>query len=316
MQHHPTEYRDLLQAVKKNVSRLIVGKDHVVELLLVGLAAGSHVLLEDVPGIGKTSIISALARSFDMDFKRLQFTPDLMPSDITGFNMYNPQTTSFDFHPGAVMTHFLLADEINRTSPKTQSALLEIMQEKQVTVDGVTYSLPEPFMVMATQNPVEYMGTYPLPEAQLDRFIIRIKLGYPTLGEELEMLELHGRDLTYRDLEPIATKEDLLKLSRDAQEVLASEQIKGYIADITRATRHHDSITLGASPRATIMLLRATKALALLKGRDYCLVDDVQALVIPLLSHRIIISQEAKLDGLDSEQVIGAILRNLKAPKQ
>ena len=316
MHKTPDMYKKLLQAVKENIGRLIVGKEEAIELLMVGLASHSHILIEDVPGIGKTSIISALARSFDMDFKRLQFTPDLMPSDISGFTMYNPKSQSFEFHPGAVQTNLLLADEINRTSPKTQSALLEVMSEDQVTVDGVTYELPKPFMVMATQNPVEYMGTYPLPEAQLDRFMLRIRLGYPTLQEELNMLEVHNKAKSYKDLDAIATREDILNLIEDAEEVMVAEQVKGYITDLTRATRNNPKIKLGASPRASIMLLRASKALALLKGRDYVLIDDAQKLLIPLLGHRILLSQEAKLEGYSNDGVIAEILRSTKAPKQ
>ena len=279
-----TEERQTLQRIVENVEQSVIGKRRAVELTVAALACGGHVLFEDVPGVGKTSLAAALAQSVDGSFSRIQFTPDILPSDITGFSVYNPKEGRFDFRPGPVFSHFVLADEINRTSPKTQASLLEIMEEGQATVDAHTYPLPAPFMVLATQNPVEYLGTYPLPEAQIDRFLIRVTLGYPAYEEEVRILA--GGRAPVRA--PVATCEDVLRARKAAEQVRTDESILRYIVSIVAATRQSGAAALGASPRGSLSLLRLSRAWALLHGRDFVTPDDVRTLCMPVLAHRVV----------------------------
>ncbi len=302
------------QKIIENVSRVIVGKEKSVELLLVALLADGHVLLEDVPGMGKTLMAKCLARSIGGSFKRVQFTPDLLPSDVTGFNVYSRQDGQFKFQPGPVMTHVLLADEINRTIPRTQSSLLESMEERQVTVDGETYTLPKPFFVIATQNPIELEGTFPLPEAQLDRFLLKIKLGYPQRDEEIQILNRFREKDPLDELEPVIQPEAFMELQTARKQIRISEPVSAYLTDIVRATRDHAALQYGASPRSSIGLMRAAQALAALSGRTYILPDDVKHLVMPVLSHRLILKEAERLRGTDTQQVIEEIVSRTAVP--
>jgi MoxR-like ATPase len=304
----------LCNTILENMARVIVGKQPAIELLLAGLLADGHVLLEDVPGLGKTLIAKSLARSIGAGFKRVQFTPDLLPADITGFTVYNQQRGEFLFQPGPVMTHVLLADEINRTIPRTQSSLLESMEERQVTVDGATYPLPRPFFVMATQNPIELEGTFPLPEAQLDRFLLRVRLGYPDRAEEIAILARFQEQDPLRVLEPVASPEAVAALQEVRKTIVVSAPIREYIASLVRATRTSPALRLGASPRGSLALLRAGQALAGLRGRDFVLPDDVKCLAVPVLAHRLILREEERLRGETQERVVETILRQLPIP--
>ncbi|QUI24272.1 MoxR family ATPase [Vallitalea pronyensis] len=306
--------RNILMHMVDNIEKVIVGKGEVVKLMVLALACDSHLLIEDVPGVGKTTLVSALAKSMNGVFKRIQFTPDVMPSDITGFSMYNQKTQSFDFHEGVVMGNVLLADEINRTPPKTQSSLLEAMEEKQVTVDGKTYALPRPFMVLATQNPVEYMGTYPLPEAQIDRFIMKISVGYPSHEEEKSILQLYEHDNPIESLKPVVSCEDMLHVQGKVREVYCSSIMMDYIVEIVTATRHSENIILGSSPRGSLYVLNAAKALALYNGRDYVLPDDVKEVFLPVISHRILLRNEAKFNKITPENILTDILNRVEVP--
>lgn len=309
-------FKQLCDKIENNINRIMIGKNAVIEELLIALAAGGHVLIEDVPGIGKTTLVSSLARSLNLSFNRIQFTPDLMPSDVTGFNLYNQKTNEFEFQPGAVMKQLILADEINRTSPKTQSALLEVMQEGQVTVDGVTYVLPQPFMVLATQNPVEHLGTYPLPEAQLDRFMLKINLGYPSLDEEVQILRLYDQDEVLDQLSPVAGVDQVLWMREQTRLVHCADSIKYYITLLTTGTRQHPDVQLGASPRASRMLMQAAKGRALLHGRDFVRPDDVQALARPVLSHRLSLKPESRLKCSTPELIIQSVLERTPVPEK
>ncbi len=304
----------LCQEIMVNISRVIVGKQQTIELLLTALLADGHVLLEDIPGLGKTLIAKCLARSIGGSFKRVQFTPDLLPADITGFNIYNQQTGQFSFQPGPVMTHILLADEINRTIPRTQSSLLESMEERQVTVDGQTYCLPRPFFVMATQNPIELEGTFPLPEAQLDRFLLRISLGYPDREEEIIILERFQKEDPLLQLAPVASPEQILALQQSRKNIRISHPVREYITDIVRATRSNPSLRLGASPRGSLGLMRAGQALAAVRGRDYVLPDDIKALTVPVLAHRLILTEEERLRGETPAHFLQQILSQVPVP--
>ena len=304
----------LCKRIVENVARVIVGKHHPVELLMVALLADGHVLLEDVPGLGKTLVAKSLAKSIGGSFRRVQFTPDLLPSDVTGFNIYNQQSCQFTFQPGPVMTNILLADEINRTIPRTQSSLLESMEERQVTVDGKTYPLPHPFFVMATQNPIELEGTFPLPEAQLDRFLLKIRLGYPEKDEEIAILERFQEEDPLLRLEAVADPGEVVALQRTRKTIHISGPIREYIADIVRATRNHPSLRLGASPRGSLGLMRAGQALAALREREYVLPDDIKSLVVPVLSHRLILKEEERLRGETSKHFLEEIIRQLPVP--
>ena len=288
---------DLCEKIIENISHVIVGKRRSIELLLVALLADGHVLLEDVPGLGKTVIAKSLARSIGGIFRRIQFTPDLLPADVTGFNVYDQRTGQFTYQPGPVMTNILLADEINRTIPRTQSSLLESMEERQVTVDGKTYPLPQPFFVMATQNPIELEGTFTLPEAEVDRFLLRIGLGYPDRDEEIAILERFQEDDPLPGLEAVTTPDQLFALQQARKKIRISRPVRQYIVDIVRATRNNASLRLGASPRGSLALMRAGQALAALRGREYVLPDDIKYLVGPVLLHRLIIKGEERLRG-------------------
>ena len=305
---------DLCGQIAENVSRVVVGKQAAIELLLVALLADGHVLLEDLPGLGKTLLAKTLAKSIGAAFKRVQFTPDLLPADITGFNVYHQPTGQFVFHPGPVMTHVLLADEINRTIPRTQSSLLEGMEERQVTVDGTTYPLPRPFLVMATQNPIELEGTFPLPEAQLDRFLLRATLGYPEAGEEIAILERFQEKDPLRELLPVATPEAVAALQAARARIRVSPPVREYITGLVRATRHHPALRLGASPRGSLALMRAAQSLAGLRGRDYVLPDDVKRLAPPVLAHRLILHEADRLRGASALQILDEILRQVAVP--
>ncbi len=302
----------VLNRIVKNVEKVIVGKRDAIELVVSALACGGHVLLEDIPGVGKTRLASALAASVDCDFRRIQFTPDILPSDITGFSVFNPKDGVFTFRPGPVISHFVLADEINRASPKTQASLLEIMEENQVTVDSQTHPLPQPFMVLATQNPIEFVGTYPLPEAQIDRFLIRISLGYPAFEEEMRIL-LDGKGRKTR-LTPVATAADLLGIREAVEQVRVDESIARYIVAIVTGTRRHSGIELGVSPRGSLALLHLARAYALLRGREYVVPDDVRTLAPHALCHRIRLNGAARLDGRTDQDVLDEVLSGVPAP--
>lgn len=303
-----------LKKVIDNIEQVIIGKRNIVELSLVAMLADGHVLLEDVPGVGKTMMVRSLAKSINASFKRIQFTPDLLPSDVTGVSIYNPQVQEFIFRPGPIMGNIILADEINRTSPKTQAALLEGMEEASVTVDGVTRQLEKPFFVMATQNPIEYEGTYPLPEAQLDRFLLKMKIGYPTMQEEMEVLNLARKSQPIEKLEAVISMEDIRLLQEEVLEIHVEDTIKRYLVDLSARTRVHPNVNLGVSPRGTISLMKAAQAYALINGRDYVLPDDVQYLAPAVLSHRIILKSEAKYGGIDAESIIQDIVRKIPVP--
>jgi MoxR-like ATPase len=304
----------LAERVIGNLQRVIHAPDETLQFSVLCLLAEGHLIIEDFPGVGKTSLAKALARSVDCAFSRLQFTPDLLPSDVTGVNVFNQRSNEFEFRPGPVFANILLVDEINRASPKTQSALLECMQERQVTVDGVSYQLPPPFMVMATQNPIEYEGTYPLPEAELDRFTMRIAIGYPPLSDEAQMLSEQATDTPIDRLEPVATAQDLLDGIDDARQVFVEESLNRYVVTLLRQTRSDTRLYLGASPRAGIALLRVAKARALVHGRDYVEPDDVKAVAPTVLAHRLILAAEARSSGLDSEELVRTILERTPVP--
>ncbi|WP_312476352.1 MoxR family ATPase [Neobacillus sp.] len=303
-----------IEKILVNIEKVMIGKRNVAELSLVSLLAGGHVLLEDVPGVGKTMMVRALAKSVNANFRRIQFTPDLLPSDVTGVSIYNPKEMEFQFRPGPLMGNIILADEINRTSPKTQSALLEGMEEASITIDGVTHKLNKPFFVMATQNPIEYEGTYPLPEAQLDRFLLKMKMGYPDLHEEIEVLNRAQKVPPIEDLSPVIDLEGLLFLQQEIKEVFVDDTIKRYIVDIVNRTRNHGSVYLGASPRGSIALMKAAQAYAYMFGRAYVLPDDIQYLAPFVLSHRIILKSEAKFEGIFAEEVVNRVVARVPVP--
>ena len=306
--------RASVERIATSVERVISGKPEAIRLALVALLAEGHLLIEDVPGVGKTMLAKALARSLDCTMHRIQFTPDLLPGDVTGVSVFDQSTGTFEFRPGAVFANIVLADEINRASPKTQSALLEAMEEQQVTVDGHTYPLPQPFMVIATQNPVEMEGTYPLPEAQRDRFLMQISLGYPDRNAEVAMLDAHEAHDPLETLTAVADAETLRRLRETTRAVYAAEGVKRYVVDIVAATRHEPLLRLGASPRSSVHLLQASKALALLRGRDHVLPDDVQALAGPVLAHRVLLSTQAHLDRHSTTAVIADVVARVPVP--
>ncbi len=309
--------QDLATAVQRvvgNVERVIVGKADAVAFSLIAVICKGHVLIEDVPGVGKTVLTKAIARSIGCTFKRIQFTPDLLPSDVTGVSVYNQKTGNFEFRPGPVMAQIVLADEINRATPKTQSALLEAMEEGQVTVDGISHRLPEPFMVMATQNPIEYEGTFPLPEAQLDRFMMSIQLGYPQATDEMNILDSQQHHHPLDDLTQIITAEELVQIQGQVRMIHVDQSIREYIVAIANATRNHTNIYLGVSPRGSLALFRASQALAAMRGRGYVIPDDIKLLARPTLAHRIIVSPAARVRSITSDAILEEILQSVAVP--
>lgn len=303
-----------LEKLLDNMEKVMIGKRQEIELTIAALLAEGHVLLEDVPGVGKTMLVRALAKSLDLDFKRIQFTPDLLPSDVTGMSVYNQKELSFEFRPGPIFGNIILADEINRTSPKTQSALLESMEEQNITVDGKTMQLQKPFFVMATQNPIEYEGTYSLPEAQLDRFLLKLKMGYPTVREEIEMLDRTSQSHPIDRIEAVMSRDEVVVLQEEVKNVHVSEHVKEYIVKIVHQTRQHPLLHLGASPRASISLMRGSKAHAFMQGRDFVIPDDVKWMAPHVLTHRLLASPEARFEGKTVNDLLDEIIRTTMIP--
>ncbi|MGM9943779.1 MAG: AAA family ATPase [Lysinibacillus sp.] len=303
-----------IQAVIENIEKVMIGKREVAELSIVALLAGGHVLLEDVPGVGKTMMVRSLSKSVGANFKRIQFTPDLLPSDVIGVSIYNPKTLQFEFRPGPIVGNIILADEINRTSPKTQAALLEAMEEASITIDGETLDISKPFFVMATQNPIEYEGTYPLPEAQLDRFLLKIKMGYPTAQQEIEVLRRAENRQPIQEIEAVMSVEELLKLQQYVKQVYVEDGVKSYIVDIARATRNHQNVYLGVSPRASIALMKAAQAYAFMQNRDFVKPDDIKYLAPFVFGHRLILAPEARYEGVQPEDVIQEVIQQIFVP--
>lgn len=314
VRHRGMDHYELAVRLKDNIDRFFVGKEEVVENLLICFLAGGHVLLEDVPGVGKTTLALALARSMACSFGRIQFTPDTLPGDVTGMSVYHMKTGEFFYQPGAVMHQVLLADEINRTSPKTQASLLEAMGEGQVTVDGTVHMLPQPFLVIATQNPVEFLGTYPLPEAQMDRFMMRLSIGYPDREQEIRMAGQFLQGKTPDKIEAVCRGEDILAMRREAAEVRVKEGVLGYIADMVEETRRERRFVLGASPRALLALARASQARAFLQKRDYVKPDDVKAVAMQVLLHRLVLSPEAKIRKENAEGILKSLILKTRIP--
>jgi len=302
------------QRISENVERVIVGKSKEVELALVAMLSQGHVLIEDVPGVGKTMLAKSLSRSIGCTFRRVQFTPDLLPSDVTGVSIYNQKTGEFEFRHGPIMAQIVLADEINRATPKTQSSLLEAMEERQVTVDGRTYQLPNPFLVLATQNPIEYEGTYPLPEAQLDRFIMRISLGYPNKTDEIAIIDGQQKAHPIESLRQVASPEEMVSLQESVRGIFVDPLMKEYIVDIVDATRKHPGVYLGASPRGSLALFHTSQARAMMQGRDFVLPDDIKVLAPNVLSHRIIISPSSRMRDVSGTSVVKEILDTVPVP--
>jgi MoxR-like ATPase len=305
---------DIANRIRGNIQRVIVGKDDVINLGIVAVLCEGHILIEDVPGIGKTTLARALSSSLGCTFKRIQFTPDLLPSDVTGLNFFNQKSQEFIFRPGPIISQVVLADEINRATPRTQSALLEAMQERQVTVDGVTRELPRPFLVLATQNPVELEGTFPLPEAQIDRFLLRIVIGYPTEKEENDILERFKKEDPLVNLDPVTTPEEIIHLQDERKRVRVEESVRDYVVRVARATREHHEIELGASPRATLSLYQASQAWAAINSREYVLPDDVKVMAPHVLTHRLMISPQAQLRGRQPAELVADIVDSVPVP--
>jgi MoxR-like ATPase len=309
-----TDLKSFGESIVHNLEKVIVGKYQSVELVVIGLLCQGHILIEDVPGVGKTMLARSLAKSLDCTFNRIQFTPDMLPSDVTGVSIFNQEKRTFEFRPGPIMGQIILADEVNRATPKTQAALLEAMEEHQVTVDGVTHGLPMPFMVLATQNPIEYEGTFPLPEAQLDRFLLRVRMGYPSPSEEMRVLSEQQLRHPIQSLESVAKVDELLDAIEEIREVYVSPVIQRYIIDLVGRTRQSGDVYLGASPRGSLALFRAGQARAALQGRDHVLPDDVKALAVPVLAHRIIVSPAARLRELSADRIVQEIVYTAPVP--
>ena len=309
-----TTARQTANGIVDNVEKVIIGKSKAVELAVIALMCRGHALIEDVPGVGKTMLARSIARSAGCEFKRIQFTPDLLPTDVTGVSIYNQQTGNFEFRPGPILSQVVLADEINRATPKTQSAMLEAMEERQVTVEGVTHQVPRPFMVMATQNPVEYEGTFPLPEAQLDRFLLLVSLGYPTIEQELAIIEGQQVSHPIDSLEPVTNAQEIIELQESVRQIFVDDLIRQYIVTVVDATRGHPDIALGASPRGSLSLFRGAQALALIRDRDFALPDDVKELAVPMLSHRIIVSAAARMRGIKGNEIINNLVNEIPVP--
>jgi MoxR-like ATPase len=309
-----TDIKAFGERVLENLEKVVVGKRQSIELIVIGLLCQGHVLIEDVPGVGKTVMARSLACSLDCSFNRIQFTPDMLPSDVTGVSIFNQQKREFEFRAGPVIGQIVLADEINRATPKTQASLLEAMEERQVTVDGVTHSLPKPFMVLATQNPIEYEGTFPLPEAQLDRFLLRIRMGYPSLTEEIHILEDQQLQHPIEALKAVVKVKDILTAIGDVKKVFVSPAIKRYIVDLTNRTRQSEDVYLGASPRGSLALFRTGQARAAMLGRDHVLPDDIQEMAVPVLGHRIIVGPAARLREVSADRIVREIVENLPVP--
>jgi MoxR-like ATPase len=309
-----TDIKAFGERVMENLERVIVGKRQSVELIVIGLLCQGHVLIEDVPGVGKTMLARSLARSLDCSFSRIQFTPDMLPSDVTGVSIFNQQKNKFEFRPGPVIGQIVLADEINRATPKTQAALLEAMEERQVTVDGITHILPKPFMVLATQNPIEYEGTFPLPEAQLDRFLLRLRLGYPTALHEVQILDDQQIQHPIETISAVVKIQEILDTIEDVKHIFISPAIKRYIVELTTSTRQSADVYLGASPRGSLALSRAGQARAAIMGRDFVLPDDIQQLAVSILAHRIIVSPAARLRDLGSDKIVQEIVYSTPVP--
>ena len=308
------EVQTFAERVIDNIEQVIVGKRSTIEQAVVSLLCQGHLLIEDVPGVGKTMLARSLARSLGCSFSRIQFTPDMLPSDVTGVSIFNQVSREFEFRAGPVMAQIVLADEINRATPKTQAALLEAMEERTITVDGVTRSLPRPFMVLATQNPIEYEGTFPLPEAQLDRFLLRIRLGYPNREEEIQVLERQQYRHPFETLEQMVSVEELNEMQEAIKDIFTAPSMKRYIVTLSRQTREHAEVYLGVSPRGSLALYRASQALAAMKGRDYVLPDDIKALAVPTFAHRLILAPAARLRDLNAEQIVLEILNSVPVP--
>ncbi|MBO5485991.1 MAG: MoxR family ATPase [Eubacterium sp.] len=308
------ENYEIAKRIEANINSVFVGKESVVENLLICLFAGGHVLLEDVPGVGKTTLANALARSVECSFGRIQFTPDTLPGDILGVSVYNMKTGEFEYREGVVMNRILLADEINRTSPKTQASLLEAMAEQQVTIDGKVYELPNPFMVIATQNPVEYLGTYPLPEAQMDRFMMRLSVGYPDREQEIRMVQQHLQGIVPERAEKVCQAEDILQIKEEVCKITVSKQVLSYIEDLIDLTRKEPRFVLGASPRATLALVRASQGCAFMRGRDYVKPDDVKQIADKVLLHRLTLTSEARIRKEDAVKVLQSLVIKAKVP--
>jgi MoxR-like ATPase len=304
----------LINEVIDEIETVIIGKRDTIRLALTAVMSDGHILIEDVPGVGKTMLAKSLARVLGCSFKRIQFTPDLLPADITGVSIFNQKTAEFEFRPGPIFAQFVLADEINRSTPKTQSSLLECMEERQVTVDGVTYVLPTPFVVIATENNIEYHGTYPLPEAQLDRFMMKLSMGYPKKEEESSILNTHANKHPFENLRTILSSEELLNLRSLLQKVYMKPILSDYIVAITSATRTHPLLSLGASPRGSLHLARASRALAAISGRDYVLPDDIKKLAVPVLAHRLILSSEGRMKNISTKDIVEEIISSIPVP--
>jgi MoxR-like ATPase len=309
-----SEVQHFAEKIITNIEKVIVGKRQTVELAVMGLLCQGHLLIEDVPGVGKTMLARSLARSLGCSFSRIQFTPDMLPSDVTGVSIFNQVSREFEFRAGPVMAQIVLADEINRATPKTQAALLEAMEERQVTIDGVTRPLPHPFLVLATQNPIEYEGTFPLPEAQVDRFLMRLRLGYPAAEDEVHILERQQFHHPFQDLDQVVSVEELYEAQEAIKEIYVSSTIKRYIVDINQQTREHPEVYLGASPRGSLALYRTTQAKAAMDGRDFVLPDDIKTLAVPTLAHRVILGPGARLRDLNNAQVVEEVMQTVPVP--